>query len=297
MLIVRGVPVSYSVLEAVEASVSSLFGSTIVSVRLNVVSIDRVGLLVQDPSSGRLVVYWGPRLVFNSTPGRLYCKYHEGVNGVPLEQRYCLRPAGASGYCSLHRRSPQALYEACTRYSLEACIQVDVAWSGEEYCVYALDYGGDKLKIGMTRCWRLIERALEQPHVSIALLESYDSAYKARVREIELSRRATATNGHGVPKSSRLLASLSYYERRGLEEAARRLAEMLSRLGLRGDYEAYTIRPVNAKTVGVEELVGVKLELVGYWAGLLVFRTSGGKRLGLPKNTILHRAIGMSLHD
>ncbi len=298
-LVVRAVVFGYREEGLYEASGGrTLFGGERVRVRLRSLVVERVGFLVQSPpSQPRVSVWWEPRLEVRGVGG-LLCRYHEGPPGVLEEQSYCTRMAVTrSGFCREHSRSPLALYEACASTSLRACLEVDVAWRDEKYCVYALDYGGQRLKIGLTRCWRLLHRLAEQPHTAAAVVAVHESAYEARRHEIELARRSGASEGTGVRVSERLNQAAQALAVREPEQLARSLAEKLARLGLEGEYEAYTVKPSfnprrfleSSWTGSPEKLGGSMFRVAGYWAGLLLLE--GAKRLVIPKNALLHHAL------
>ncbi len=272
-----------------------------VSVRLRVLRVSRLGLLVQRPPEQRVSVAWSPVLHLKRVLGATLCRYHEGPEGRPWEHLYCTRLATTrDGYCSLHARSGKALYERCAQGVDAACREADRLLGPREYVVYALDYGAQRLKIGLTQAWRLLWRLAEQPHVSAAVVATRRSLVEARGLEKSLGRHRGATEGAGARLRERLRLSVSAAERTGAEARARRLAALLAGLGLRGSYEAYSVEPLLGyqwllSTPGVEDatvLEGRRLRVLDYWGGLVLVEDTGtGERLAVPKHLLLHRVL------
>jgi len=271
------------------------------SVRLRVLRVARVGLLVQRPPEQRVSAAWSPVLHVKKVLGATLCRYHEGPEGRPWEHRYCTRIATTrDGYCSLHSRSGKALYERCAQGVDAACREADRLLGPREYAVYALDYGAQRLKIGLTQAWRLLWRLAEQPHVSAAVVARRRSLVEARGLEKTLGRRRGATEGAGARLRERLRLSVSAAERAGAEARARRLASLLTGLGLRGRYEAYSVEPMLGYgwllSAGVVEepgeLEGRRLRLLDYWGGLVLLEDEeSGERMAAPKHVLLHRLL------
>jgi hypothetical protein len=265
-----------------------------------VLRIRRVGLVVKKLPSSRVYIHWEPVARLTGIGQRL-CRFHEGASLAPEDQVYCVRRAEApSGFCNEHVRSPLALYEKCSAGDDEACLKVSTAWPREAYTIYVLDYGSERVKVGMTRSWRLIWRAAEQPHVAVAAVKTIvGDAYAARVFERELARHRLATEGAGVRVHDRLIIAASFLERYGVARIADRMAEHLAKLGLRGVFNTYTIMPrtglrdfISARRVKVEALLGRRLVLVDYWAGLLLLEDlDTGERLVVAKSDIQHLAL------
>ncbi len=179
-------------------------------------------------------------------------------------------------------------------------------WGDEEYVVYAIDYGGERLKIGLTRKWRFMWRIAEQPHVSAAIIASSNSIVEARSYERRMGRKAGASEGIGLRMSQRLLASTSLLKSLSQERIARRLAEMLHRLGVRGEVEAYTIMPAKSPQAyvahrvlsGPEDLMGLDgLVFEDYWAGMLYARREGGEPVLVEKKKIQHIVLRGSIRS
>ncbi len=269
-------------------------------VELHVLRIRRLGLLVQKPPSPSVYIHWEPVARIVRVGGTL-CRYHEGPPAIPEEQRYCVKPAVTrEGFCSEHASSPLALYERCAAGDYEACMKVSVAWPRETYAVYVLDYGGDRVKVGLTRAWRLLWRAAEQPHIAIAVVRVVEGdAYSARSYERELAKHRAATEGAGVRIGDRLVTAAPYLEKLSPHRIAERMAEHLTRLGLQGDYTAYTLLPktkptnfIAVRRAGLQEIMGRRLLVLDYWAGLLLVEDlDTGERLTVDKRDILHRVL------
>ncbi len=268
-----------------------------VTVNHATLKVRRVGLLVQKPPERTVRIYWEPITRIHRVGKRL-CRYHEGASPVPEEQLYCTRPAVTpSGFCEEHARSPLALYERCAMGDDDACLRVSAAWPKEIYAVYVLDYGSDRVKVGLTRGWRILWRAAEQPHVSVAVVKLVEGdLYAARVYERELGKMRVATEGSGVKTSDRVLLAATALERLDSREIAERMAEHLSRLGLSGTFNSYTILPktspkefIRARHASLKDIIGSRVVVLDYWAGmLLVEDLDRGERLVIAKNDIQH---------
>lgn len=265
------------------------------AVRLEVLRPRRLGFLVQRLPGETVEPVWWPRVRVASATGRLLCRYHEGPRGEPWRHRYCTRTATTrDGYCIVHRRSAKALYERCAQGVDEACAAADRLMRGEEFTVYALDYGGPRVKIGLTQGWRLIWRIAEQPHVTAAAVATFDSLIKARGLEKRLGRAATATEGAAARLEQRLRAAARMLEQFSPQRAAYRLAALLASLGLQGEYRAYTVLPASGAPSWAYRLPRAtepptgEWRLLDYWGGLLLLEAGDGRRLVLPKRSLVH---------
>ncbi|MEM1908924.1 MAG: hypothetical protein QXT79_06090 [Thermofilaceae archaeon] len=275
------------------SSSGGLFGESRVVVRLSVQRLSKLGLLVQQPPSRLATAVWEPAVRLERLGGRL-CRFHEDVEGEPF---YCVKPAVTrDGYCREHAESWKALYERCAQGDDEACSRVAGSLA-EKFAVYALDYGGSKLKIGLTQSWRIAWRIAEQPHVAAALLAT-GSLEEMRCLERELGRRPAATEGAGIRLVERVERAVKALSASRFEVLARRLASLLLELGLEGEFQAVTILPrfgleifAGAEARSIEDLVGAELRLIDYWAGELVLEDRRGERFLIDKLELLHRVL------
>ncbi|MEM1508545.1 MAG: hypothetical protein QXY49_01945 [Thermofilaceae archaeon] len=266
-----------------------------VKVVLHIKRITRVGLIVQELPNTQACILWEPVLSIETVKSGKICRYHDNCG----DASYCHRPAVTEeGYCSIHRDSWRALYELCAQGVEEACEKA-AERADEEFTVYALDFGGRKLKIGLTQSWRLLYRLAEQPHASAALLFK-GSLLQARDLERRLGRRKRATEGVGIGLSERLKSSCELLSSNDPFPIASRLAVALAELGLDGVFDAFTILPRFFKlelfsqftSIELRELLGRRLKLCDYWAGLLVLRDQdSGELLILNKNEALHKPV------
>lgn len=279
------------------SSSEDLFGERRVWVHLRVGRIAKLGLLVQRPPEQLTEAVWEPTIVIEGI-GAPLCRFHEDSSGEPL---YCPRGAVTrDGYCEEHARSWRALYERCAQGDERACAEV-ASTAGEMFAVYALDYGGPRLKVGLTQLRRFAWRVAEQPHAAAALVATGPLA-EMRDLERELGGRRTATEGAGVRMEERLKCAVDALSRFGFEALAARLASLLAELGLRGEFHAVAVLPryepgsyARAHMSGSGSLVGRGLRLADYWAGLLAFESSSGERLFVGKQKLLHRALAAAL--
>ncbi|MET1128351.1 MAG: hypothetical protein ABWW70_03440 [Thermoproteota archaeon] len=271
-----------------------------VSVEYTVYRVVEPGLLVQRLPDPEASAWWRPKLRLIRVGERL-CSYREGVWTGTGTVRYCtLRASGLQGYCKVHENSPKALYELCAQGVDAACKKAEELVGDETFSVYILDYGGQKLKVGLTQSWRLLWRVAEQPHVAAA--EIFQGRLtEARNLERRLGRGKVATEGAGIRIRERLnlsVARLREYSG-AVERAAYRLAELAARLGLRGTLRSFTVLPrtgldwVTSVRLArsLDELLGLNLELVDYWGGLLLFRVDSDGVVAVRKDELLHREI------
>ncbi len=273
-----------------------LFGERRVSVRLSVRRIRGLGLLVQRLPQRAAEPLWWPELAVRGLGGRL-CRFHEGGGQWPL---YCVSPAATrDGYCRLHARSWRALYERCAQGDEAACEEAAPP-EGEEFAVYALDYGGPRLKVGLTQRWRLEWRVAEQPHTAAALVSTGRLA-EMRALERALGRSRAASEGAGVKVEERLERAARALSRADYGALAARLASLLAELGLSGEYEALTVLPGRLSPLdfagevsGPEALLGKRARLVDYWAGRLAVEVDGLLLL-VDKRSLLHTALDAAI--
>ena len=283
-----------------------LGSSSTVEVRLRVIRPSRIGLLVQRLPEERPRLLQLPALLrLDSGPLMRVCRFHEGPQGRPWEHRYCTRRAVTrDGYCSLHASSWKALYERCAQGGNSACARAEKLMPPTGgFTVYALDYGGQKLKIGMTQSWRLLSRIAEQPHAAAAAVAEYERLTEARSAEKRLGSLRHATEGAGSRLVERLVSAARLVSGSEPSRLASRLAGLLAGLGLRGAYQGYTVLPserspaeMAALPILGEARAPMAMLLEDYWAGLLLARL-GSDRVLVPKNALLHLAWRGSLRS
>jgi hypothetical protein len=270
-----------------------------VSVKLTILRIRRVGFLVQRLPEEGVSTVWEPSFAIESV-GDLICRFHEGPWGRPEEHRYCTRRAVTrDGYCEVHRRSWRALYEKCAQGMDSACVSVAPLLRGYEFSVYVLDYGGSRVKAGLTQGWRRLWRIAEQPHVAAAIVYSGD-LLSAREMEKKLGSLPLGTEGAAARFNKRIESSIVALKRliETPNKIAERLASLLERLGLKGSFEAYTILPrsgvpgwlVTTRRGDLGDLLGKRVRVLDYWAGYLLLDI-GGSKLVVHKSEIQHRDL------
>ncbi len=269
-----------------------------VEVELQLLKPGRAMLLVQRLPGDRVEPVELPaRLRLEALGPVRLCRFHEGPVGRPLEHRYCQLPAATrDGYCRLHASSWKALYERCAQGSGQACMLAErLLPRGLRFAVYALDYGGSRLKIGMTQEWRLLSRVAEQPHASAAVVAGGLGLREARGLERRLARSRAATEGGAARLGERLRSAARLLEEATVERLSSRLASLLASLGLQGSYRGFTVLPtagtprLYAEAARLEPGGGWEAVLLGYWAGLLL-ALSGGRLYTVPKTALLHLA-------
>lgn len=219
-------------------------------------------------------------------PWSSYCRWHDGPldrRGDPESRIYC--EALSDGYCRQHKRSQRAVYEACVSQSgsrsLEACRLLDRTVKAE-YSLYLVQLGG-RVKVGITRSWRLLDRVAEQPHSLATEIAVFDSAYEARMAEIELSsggvasqRGPSAKLAGGSNPSLLLSASIKASEILGVEWRRRFFR---------------VVRPpeaLSAKRIPAPVISGERVSILGYWGGYFLIRSSRGL-VGVSDKELMHR--------
>ncbi|BAA81323.2 hypothetical protein APE_2311.1 [Aeropyrum pernix K1] len=217
------------------------------------------------------------------------CRWHSGPldrPDDPLSRIYCTSPA--QGFCRQHRRSERALYDECFgsqgERGLWACKALDETAS-MEYAVYLTAFYSPSapVKVGVTRRFRLLERVAEQPHIAATAVAFLDSAYKARLLEIEIGRR-------GIARQSTRKTRIARYIRR-MEPliALRRAAEEASSLaGENWGGKLFAIEPPGSISDPAQPRPGLKFTLGGYWGGLLGLR-SRGATIWVKSGDIMHK--------
>ena len=232
------------------------------------------GLIIQYPEMPDAFLYEDRTLEFAPGPWEQYCRWHSGPlweKDDPTRRLYCT--ARAEGYCRQHKRSERALYEYCMSLNgeraLSACRALDNI-ARVEYALYLTDGGAGRLKVGVTRLFRLRERIAEQPHGVATLVAVFDSAYQARRAEMTISRRGLASerrarkprHGLGLAEAARIVAS-----------GAERIASLL---GVEWDGTLFRVASPAERLVRAgrearpENLEGRRLRISGYWGGYLV---------------------------
>lgn len=153
------------------------------------------GLLAQSlRDGGSVLLRPSSRVLVMGEADPPYCRWHDGSlyrHDDPLERRYCTRRT-PRGYCNEHIGSLRALYETCVAgWSLDACRKVDEELGTElKYTIYMVAHGGRKVKVGLTRSFRLLNRLAEQHHLVATVILETDSLLKARKAEMRLSGEA-----------------------------------------------------------------------------------------------------------
>ena len=268
--------------------------------------VSEVGFLIQKLGGRYAETIWTSRIVFkDAKPSYLVCRYHEDTDyGERVE--YCSKLTRSSrGYCSLHANTPKVLYEMCAQGVDDACRKASRYFDKESFTVYLLDYGGSRVKVGLTRSSRFLWRISEQPHIATAQVFVGD-LISSRIREKELGRHRFATEGPGARLEKRVELAMKIVEERGSDASflGRRVASFISILGLSGTFRSYTILPNNvsllkkAMRIDIEKLLGRKLIVKDYWGGFVVFSDEDtGEYFLVSKKSLLHYPIRVILSD
>lgn len=249
------------------------------------------GLIAQDLESGILRVL-NPGSRFRAAALEPRCRWHSGPldrRDNPLARTYCLArvPEDSLGYCRVHRGSLRAIYEECFggNRGLDACRRLDEELGGSiSYTVYLTVHSGARVKVGVTRSFRLLDRLAEQPHDVATILLETASAVEARTAE----RRVSGLPGFS-DKGPRRPVQAGRPNLALLLDASRRAASLL---GVEWEPRALRILApstlANARSVG--SLGSGVYVLRGYWGGFLFLEDSAGL-VAARSGRITHRAL------
>ncbi len=260
------------------------------------------GLIVQG-SNGTLSLL-EPGSTMRLVESQSYCRWHNGpLNSKDnlLERRYCLNPSKSSlGYCLKHLRSDRALYDKCVSgmgsEALNACKIIDEKYPDLEHVVYLTVLPTGKVKVGVTRKFRILERIAEQQHVIATQLVVTRSVVEARKIEMKLSSE------NGI--SDKGLRSLSRTKSISVEQAYNILESTINNIVRNMDIDIGNIDIENMdvfriKPPGIlskaEELKSIDmvenkdLVLRDYWGGFLFFEDGNGRIIAIKTTKILHK--------
>lgn len=240
--------------------------------------VDLKGLIVHKPPTPDAELIRGDvRLEIAPRPWIEMCRWHSGPldrRDNPLTRIYCTTPA--QGFCRQHRRSERALYDECFGShgdrGLWACKALDAAVQAE-YAVYLAAFYSPSapVKVGVTRRFRILERLAEQPHIAATTVAVLDSAYRARILEIEISRRGIAR------QTTRKTRVARYLRRMEPLIALRRAAEEASSLAsVTWSGKLFAVEPPPGISDPIQPRPRLKFTVAGYWGGLLGLRAGGG---------------------
>ena len=230
-------------------------------------------LIVQRPEGPDAYRYEGRNLIIAPQPHRQFCRWHDGPlweRDEPWKRLYCV--VESDSYCRQHKGSLRALYELCLSSNSEkilpVCKRIDEA-GRTSYTVYLTDAGAGRVKVGVTRSFRLLERLSEQAHNVATPLYTTDSIYEARRMELAISKKKLASQ----VKARRPV-------RVPLAEAASKLSSAAERIAreLGISWEGRLVRiasPVSnhvfrSKPSKASVLERVEVRVIGYWGGYIV---------------------------
>ncbi len=249
------------------------------------------GLVVQDLETGTLKLL-DPGSRFRVAALEPRCRWHDGPldrRDDPLARTYCLARVheNSLGYCKAHRGSLRALYEECFggNRGLEACRRLDEKLGGRvSYTVYLTVHSGTRVKVGVTRSFRLLDRLAEQPHDAATVLLETSSAVEARAAE----RRVSGLPGFS-DKGPRRPGQAGRPNLALLLDASRRAASLL---GISWEPRALKIQAPdtlgNARSIGA--LGSGVYTLRGYWGGFLLLEDGSGL-VAVRCGRLTHRAL------
>ena len=156
------------------------------------------------------------------------------------------------------------------------------------YALYILSYGGNVVKVGLTRRFRVYDRIAEQPHIVATRFMEFTSAYEARSMEqvIGSSEYASERRLRGGKES--------------LQEALSQLLAIVDKLsvkfGVNHEHRFFRVIPKEEVTgfkiriADLGELNGLEMELYSYMYGNIVFKADSRYYLVRSKD-IMHRTL------
>ncbi len=257
------------------------------------------GLIVQEPSGELLLVE--PGTVIRLVEGQEYCKWHNGPlnrRDNPLERKYCINPSRSLlGYCLKHLRSDRALYDRCVSgmgtEALEACRLIDKKYHDLEHVVYLIVLPTGKVKVGITRKFRIYERIAEQQHLLATQLAITKSVFEARRIELKIASMAKISDKglRGlVRKTSTTMEQAYNLLENMINNIRNKLYSKISPGNIHDLFfriipSRYLVQAKELKTLnGSKEFI-----LRDYWGGYLFLEDSNGEIYAIKTTRILHK--------
>lgn len=288
-VILRLVKKKLTPLGEVEVEYTGLFGRE--SWRVEVYRVEPDYLVLQTPDKPDAFKGEASIVRVAPPPWRRFCRWHDGPlweKDEPWKRIYCV--VEAESYCRQHKRSLRALYEFClgtnSPNALELCKKID-SMGRTNYVVYLTDAGAGRVKVGVTREFRFLERLSEQAHNAATMLHVTDSLYEARRLELEVSRRNLASQVKSRKPKSVPLSKVAPL----LAGAAERISR---EMGL--DWNGRLVRVVsdkqsivlNAREAKRDHVEGRKFRIVGYWGGHLILEGEEGRITHISDRVLIH---------
>lgn len=257
------------------------------------------GLIVQEPGGETLLIE--PGTIIRLVEGQEYCKWHNGPidrRDDPLERKYCINLSRSSlGYCSKHLRSDRALYDRCVsgmgNEALEACRSIDKRYRNFKHVVYVIVMPTGKVKVGITRMFRIYERIAEQQHLIATQLVVTESVLEARKIELKIAGATKISDRglRGLVEKANITIEQAYNI---LENSINNIKNKLyPELGL-GSIHSEFFRILPSKyLVKAEELKALdtnkEFVLKDYWGGYLFLEDHNRKIYAIKTTKILHK--------
>ncbi len=257
------------------------------------------GLIVQEPSGNITLIK--PGAIIRLSEGQEYCKWHNGPidkKDNPLERRYCTNISRSSlGYCLKHLRSDRALYDRCVsgmgNEALDSCRIIDTRYRGLEHVVYLTVLPTGKIKVGITRGFRIYERIAEQQHLLAARLIYTRSVLEARKLELKISNMAKISDKglRDLIRRTNITIEQAYNL---LENAVKTIKKELNLNVESENPDAEFFRIVPSKyLIQAEELKipneTKEFKLRDYWGGYIFVEGDEGKIYAVKTTRFLHK--------
>lgn len=248
------------------------------------------GIIAQEDKDSLILISPGSRLSFTQSNSR-FCRWHNeslARRDDPLKRKYCMNNAVSFlGYCNVHDDSIRALYDKCVGLTgtkaLEYCRRFDRIMKGLEYVVYLLVQPNGKVKIGITRKIRWLDRIAEQQHIIATVISVVDKLYEARLLELKLSRHRLLSD-----KGVRQYITYRFIS---ISQALYKLKTIIEDLGIEipSSYKVVRITPPQYKIKGEYSYDSIAV-LLDYWGGYIYLQDISKNNIYVLKSTrILHR--------
>ncbi len=233
-----------------------------------------------------------------------YCKWNTAPldkSVSPTERTYCCnRASSPHGFCVLHKNSERRVYEACfslnSVQALRYCKELDRLYGDAlEYSLYLQVTHDFKVKVGVTRAFRLYERIAEQPHIIAIEVGRFTSATSVRKAELTASKKLGFTQ-HSRPglKRSRTISKPVIIEALSLLlkslEALRRTIRIEKDQTETRPFLVLHRTPSNTgKPVHIRKTGPLQIVFEGLYYNMLIARTKDKATSLIPLGRLLHK--------
>ncbi len=249
------------------------------------------------------VIPRGNRVTLSSLDAA-YCKWNTAPlekSVPPTERTYCCnRASSPHGFCVLHKNSERRVYEACfSLNSIQAlgyCKELDRLYGDTlEYSLYLQVTHDFRVKVGVTRAFRLYERIAEQPHIIAIEVGRFTSATSVRRAELTASKKLGFTQ-HSRPGSKQprtiskpvIIEALSLLLK-SLEALRKTIRIEKDQAETRPFLVLYRTPSNTGKSVHIRKTGPLEITFEGLYYNMLIARTKEGATSLIPLGRLLHK--------